>query len=117
MAGEPVLREVIMAVKGGNIVGRSPADKIRIDILIIPAGQGVQILCPDKGSVILVEIRVCRNRYIKIILDLVSCTMPAISGGTGYSSRIFRSLRRARIMVELPETKYISSPIMVNERT
>ena len=69
MAGEPVLREVIMAVKGGNIVGRSPADKIRIDILIIPAGQGVQILCPDKGSVILVEIRVCRNRYIKIILD------------------------------------------------
>ena len=69
MTGEPVLREIIMAVKGGDIVRRSPADKIRIDILIIPAGQGVQILCPDKGSVILVEIRVCRDRYIKIILD------------------------------------------------
>lgn len=58
MPRNPVLCQVEMAIKGGDIVGGPAADKVIINVLITAGSKGIQVLCTDEGGIILIEIHV-----------------------------------------------------------
>lgn len=45
MPRNPVLCQVEMAIKGGDIVGGPAADKVIINVLITAGSKGIQVLC------------------------------------------------------------------------